>query len=145
MPVISRNALVMHSVEQMYVLINDVLSYPQFLPDCADSKLISSTDTEMQASLLVSKGGLKKWFSTKNTLVKNESVNMQLIDGPFKYLTGGWTLTPLSEDACKVELTLDYEFSNKMFDLAFGKVFNQLANTMVQAFIQRAKEVYAKS
>ncbi|MBL4774172.1 MAG: ubiquinone-binding protein, partial [Alcanivoracaceae bacterium] len=34
MPVISRSALVMHSVEEMFQLINDVVSYPQFLPDC---------------------------------------------------------------------------------------------------------------
>lgn len=143
MPVISRSALVMHSVEEMYCLINDVLAYPQFLPDCADSKIISATSNEMNASLLVSKGGLKKWFSTKNTLVENKSVTMALVDGPFKYLTGGWTLTALSDDACKVELNLDYEFSNKMFDIAFGRVFNHLTNNMVQAFIQRAKEVYA--
>ena len=67
---------------------------------------------------------------------------MNLVDGPFKQLVGGWQLIALSEDACKIELNLDYEFSNKMFDLAFGRVFNHLANNMVQAFTLRAKEVY---
>jgi ribosome-associated toxin RatA of RatAB toxin-antitoxin module len=132
----------MYSVEQMYNLINDVVSYPQFLPDCVDSKIVSKSDTAMTASLLVSKGGVKKWFTTENTLLSDSQVVMNLVDGPFKKLTGGWKLTSLSEEACKIELDLEYEFSSKIFDLAFGKVFNQLANNMVQAFTGRAKEVY---
>ncbi len=142
MPNISRSALVMHSVEVMYQLINDVLAYPKFLPDCSDSKIIAQDEQSMTAALLVSKGGLKKWFTTENTLVSNEQVQMSLVDGPFKQLVGGWKLKALSDEACKIELNLDYEFSNKMFDLAFGRVFNNLANNMVQAFTQRAKEVY---
>jgi len=142
MPNISRSALVMHSVEDMYHLINDVLAYPKFLPECSDSKIISQDEHGMTAAILVSKGGLKKWFTTENTLVTNQEVRMRLVDGPFKQLVGGWTLTALADDACKIELNLDYEFSNKMFDLAFGRVFNSLANNMVQAFTQRAKAVY---
>ncbi|WP_286235114.1 type II toxin-antitoxin system RatA family toxin [Thalassotalea sediminis] len=142
MPVISRNALVMFSTEQMFELINDVQAYPQFLPDCGDSKIIKQDANKMTASLLVSKGGLKKWFTTENTLVNNKEVSMSLLDGPFKYLTGKWQLIPLSEDACKVSLHLDYEFSSKVLDLAFGPVFNGIANSMVQAFTERAKQVY---
>jgi len=143
MPTISRSALVMHSVDEMYQLINDILSYPKFIPDCSDSKIINQDENSVTASLLVSKGGLKKWFTTKNTLVSNEQVQLQLVDGPFKQLTGCWNLQPLSDEACKISLELEYEFSSKVFDLAFGKVFNHLTNNMVQAFTQRAKEVYS--
>ncbi|MBA6223229.1 ubiquinone-binding protein [Colwellia sp. MB02u-18] len=142
MPNISRSALVMHSVEDMYFLINDVIAYPKFLPNCSDSKIVAQDEHSMTAAILVSKGGLKKWFTTQNILISNQEVKMSLVDGPFKSLVGGWQLKALSDDACKIELTLDYEFSNKMFDLAFGRVFNNLANNMVQAFTQRAKEVY---
>ena len=142
MPSISRSALVMYSVEQMFLLINDVIAYPQFLPDCSNSKIISEDDNSVTASLLVSKVGLKKWFTTKNTFISNQQVQLELVDGPFNRLHGRWLLTPLSDDACKVSLELDYEFSNKMFDLAFGRVFNSLTNNMVQAFTQRAKNVY---
>ena len=69
---------------------------------------------------------------------------VNLVDGPFKKLVGSWHLTALSEEACKVNLELEYEFSSKMFDLAFGRVFNSLVNNMVQAFTNRAKEVYGK-
>lgn len=142
MPSISRSALVMYSVDQMFQLINDVLAYPQFLPDCSDSKIICEDENSVTASLLVSKVGLKKWFTTKNTLISNQQVQLTLVDGPFSKLQGCWLLTPLSEEACKVSLELEYEFSNKMFDLAFGRVFNHLTNNMVQAFTQRAKDVY---
>jgi len=142
MPSLSRNALVMYSAEQMFQLINDVLAYPQFLPDCSNSKIISKDEVSVTASLLVSKAGLKKWFTTKNTLISNQQVRLELVDGPFSKLQGHWLLTPLSEDACKVSLELEYEFSNKIFDLAFGRVFNHLTNNMVQAFTQRAKDVY---
>jgi len=142
MPSINRSALVMYSVEQMFQLINDVLAYPQFLPDCSNSKIISEDENSVTASLLVTKAGLNKWFTTKNTHISNQQVKLELVDGPFNKLHGHWLLTELSEDACKVSLELEYEFSNKMFDLAFGRVFNHLTNHMVQAFTQRAKEVY---
>lgn len=142
MATIHRSALVMHNCQQMYQLINDVNAYPNFVPDCADSKIIEQTENSMTAALLVAKGGLKKWFTTKNTLTPSNKVELKLVDGPFKQLIGQWQLTELSEQACKVELRLDYEFSNKMIELAFGKVFTHLANNMVQAFINRAKEVY---
>ena len=142
MPAINRSALVMYSAEQMYQLINDVLAYPIFLPDCSNSKIISQDENSVTASLLVSKAGLKKWFTTKNTLVSNQQVTLELVDGPFNKLQGHWLLTPLSSEACKVSLELEYEFSNKMFDLAFGRIFNNLTNNMVQAFTQRAKHVY---
>ncbi len=142
MAIISRSALVMYSVEQMYQLINDILAYPQFLPNCSDSKIISQDENSVTAALLVSKGGLKKWFTTKNTLLSNDKIQLSLVDGPFKKLEGYWQFSELSEEACKISLDLDYEFSNKVFDIAFGRVFNHLTTNMVQAFTQRAKEVY---
>ncbi|TYK66478.1 type II toxin-antitoxin system RatA family toxin [Colwellia echini] len=142
MPTISRSALVMHSVDQMYQLINDIPSYPKFLPDCNDSKVISSDDESVTAALLVSKGGLSKWFTTKNTLISNEKIHLSLVDGPFKTLEGYWLLTPLSDDACKVSLELEYEFSSKLVSLAFGKVFGHFSNSLVKVFTQRAKEIY---
>jgi ribosome-associated toxin RatA of RatAB toxin-antitoxin module len=143
MPQISRSALVPYSVEQMYKLVNDVKSYPDFLPGCVGSRVLSSGNNEMTASVDVAKAGISKTFVTHNTLSDNKSISMQLVDGPFRKLMGGWHFTPLSEDACKVELHLDFEFTNKLIELAFGKVFKELAGNMVQAFTQRAREIYS--
>ncbi|EIC84389.1 type II toxin-antitoxin system RatA family toxin [Serratia sp. M24T3] len=143
MPHISRSALVPFSAEQMYSLVNDVDAYPKFLPGCTGSRVLDKTDNTMVAAVDVAKAGISKTFTTKNTLTSNQSIDMQLVDGPFRKLLGGWNFTPLSPEACKVELNLDFEFTNKLIELAFGKIFKELAGSMVQAFTQRAKEVYS--
>lgn len=143
MPQISQSALVPFSAEQMFQLVNDVYSYPDFLPGCTGSRVINASSNEMTAAVDVAKAGISKTFTTRNTLLENQSINMQLVDGPFRRLMGGWQFTSLSEQACKVELHLDFEFTNKLIELAFGKIFKELAGNMVQAFTQRAKEVYS--
>ncbi|AHJ76990.2 type II toxin-antitoxin system RatA family toxin [Kosakonia quasisacchari] len=142
MPQISRTALVPYSAEQMYKLVNDVKSYPQFLPGCTGSRVLESGPTQMTAAVDVSKAGISKTFTTRNTLDTNQSILMHLVDGPFKSLIGGWKFTPLSAEACRIEFQLDFEFTNKLIELAFGRIFKELAANMVQAFTHRAKEVY---
>lgn len=142
MPQISRTALVPYSAEQMYQLVNDVESYPQFLPGCSGSRVLDESDSQMMAAVDVSKAGISKTFTTRNILVSNKSIMMQLVDGPFRKLMGGWRFTPLGDDACRIEFQLDFEFTNKLIELAFGRIFKELASNMVQAFTLRAKEVY---
>lgn len=143
MPQINRSALVLFSVEQMYQLINDIDSYPDFLPGCIGSQVINPANNEMTAVVDVATAGICKTFITRNTLLDNQSINMQLVDGPFHKLIGGWQFTPLSAKACKVELHLDFEFANTLIELAFSRVFKELVGSMVQAFTQRAKQVYS--
>ena len=145
MPQISRTALVPYSAEQMYQLVNDVKSSPEFLPGCVGSRVLESSATQMTAAVEVSKAGISKTFTTRNTLVNNQSILMHLVDGPFKRLMGGWKFTPLTPEACRIEFQLDFEFTSKLIELAFGRVFKELAGSMVQAFTARAKEVYSAS
>ncbi|AXL61983.1 ubiquinone-binding protein [Klebsiella pneumoniae] len=145
MPQISRTALVPFSAEQMYQLVNDVKSYPDFLPGCTGSRVLELGPTQMTAAVDVSKAGISKTFTTRNTLTSNQSILMSLVDGPFKKLIGGWKFIPLSPEACKIEFHLDFEFTNKLIEMAFGRIFKELAANMVQAFTSRAKEVYSAS
>ncbi|PIJ52352.1 ubiquinone-binding protein [Erwinia sp. OLTSP20] len=140
---ISRSALVPYSAEQMYKLVNDISSYPQFLPGCTGSRVLDASARQMTAAVDVSKAGISKTFVTRNTLVDNQSIQMQLVEGPFRKLTGGWHFVSLSDEACKVELNLEFEFTNMLVELAFGRIFKELAGSMVQAFTQRAREVYS--
>ena len=142
MPQVNRSALVMFSAQQMYDLVNDVASYPQFLPGCVGARVVSHQDNVMVASVDVSKAGIKKTFTTRNTLLENQRVDMQLVVGPFKLLQGGWSFLALDDNACKVSLDLEFEFDNKLAELAFGKIFKELAGNMVAAFSERAKRVY---
>ena len=143
MPQISRTALVPFSAEQMYQLVNDVKSYPDFLPGCTGSRVLEFGPTQMTAAGDVSKAGISKTFTTRNTLTSNQSILMSLVDGPFKKLIVGWKFIPLSPEACKIEFHLDFEFTNKLIEMAFGRIFKELAANMVQAFTSRAKEVYS--
>ena len=142
MPQISRSALVPFSAKQMFELVNDVESYPAFLPGCSGTKILESSEQHMMASVDVSKAGIKKTFVTRNDLTDSSVIAMQLVDGPFRRLVGGWHFTELDAEACKVELKLDFEFTNGLVEAAFGKVFRDLTNNMVSAFTQRARDIY---
>jgi ribosome-associated toxin RatA of RatAB toxin-antitoxin module len=139
---ITRSALVAYSAESMFDLINDVRLYPQFIPGCAETKILHQDNDTMRASLLISKAGVKQWFTTHNTLKRGEFIKMDLVDGPFSRLSGGWTIKSLSQSGCKIELNLDFAFSSKIVEMAFGRVFNSIAANMVIAFTARAKQVY---
>lgn len=142
MPKVHRQALVMFSAKQMYDLVNDVSSYPKFVPDCLDVKVMSQTDTELKASVQIGKASIGKWFTTHNKMQADREVEINLVDGPFKRLTGLWQFIPLDEEACKVVLDLEFEFSSKLVEIAFGSIFNHMANNMVKAFTQRANVIY---
>ncbi|MBS3796283.1 MULTISPECIES: type II toxin-antitoxin system RatA family toxin [unclassified Pseudoalteromonas] len=145
MPQIEKSALVMYSSKEMFDLVNDVDAYPEFLPHCSDAKVFSKQHNHMRAGLEISKAGLKKWFTTENTLdAEHHTIALALVDGPFKHLHGHWQFKPLDEHACKVSLKLEFEFASKLVEMAFGRVFNEVAKNMVQAFTQRAKVVYGE-
>ncbi|MEH6575944.1 MAG: type II toxin-antitoxin system RatA family toxin [Amphritea sp.] len=139
---VDRSALVLHTAEQMFDLVNDVASYPQFLPWCSGSTIIESSDEVMQASLKVAKGGFKYSFTTRNDLTRPTEIRMSLVEGPFSSLSGVWTFKALSDEACKVSLSLQFGFSGKLTSFAMSKVFNQMAATMVDSFVSRADQVY---
>lgn len=139
---ISRSVLVPYSTEQMYQLVNDVDAYPQFLPGCTGSRILDADENHMTAAVDVAKAGFSKTFVTRNTLVNNQRIDMQLVEGPFRKLSGGWCFIAVGDDACNIKLSLDFEFTNTLIEMVFGGVFKELASSMVQAFTVRAKEVY---
>lgn len=142
MPTIYRQALMPYSCRQMFNVVNDVDNYSTFLPWCASSGIISQTDSSMDASILMQMGRLNHSFTTRNTLVEDSLIHIELLNGPFKRLIGDWKFVPLQDEACKVELTLDFEYSNKIIAMLIGPVFNKIANSLVDAFCQRAHQVY---
>lgn len=145
MTTIYKSALVPFSAARMYGLVNDVESYPDFLPWCSDGRLVSASAGEMCGEIEVSRMGVRQRFTTCNRLTENRRVDIGLRTGPFKRLDGFWLFTPLREDACKVELTLHFEFSGGLIDKAFGTVFNQIAASLVDAFCKRAGDLYGSS
>ena len=129
----------------MYRLVNDVGSYDQFLPWCRTSTVLSESEQEMQASIEMKKGILHKTFTTHNRLTPNEKIEIGLVNGPFRKLTGYWGFEPLKvENASKVVLELEFEFDSAMMSVAAAPIFTQIANSLVDAFVKRAVEVYGE-
>ena len=143
MTIISKSALVSYTPEQMYQLVDDIEAYPAFLPWCGDATILNRDNNTVEASLFIAHSGLNKTFSTRNSNFPYEKIEMRLLDGPFKHLEGVWIFEPLGDAACKVSLNLDFEFSSKIIGLTLGPIFNKIANSLVDAFIQRANSVYA--
>lgn len=142
---IKRSALVHYSPEEMYRLVNSVDDYPKFLPWCASSEVKSETETEMLASIEIAKGVLNKTFTTHNQLQKDKRIELRLVDGPFKKLTGYWQFDALkTANACKVNLELEFEFDSAMMSFAAKPIFTQIANSLVDSFCKRAVEVYGE-
>ena len=139
---VEKSALVKFSAQQMFDLVGDIERYPQFLPWCNGSRILKREGNVVEGEISISKGGFQKKFSTRNTLDYGKKMTVELLDGPFSHLSGEWNFLALREDASKITLDLDFEMSGILANLAFGAVFNQICNTMVSSFTQRAKEVY---
>ena len=139
---IQRSALVMHSAQNMYDLVNQVEHYPAFLPWCDGAEVIERTLVVQEARVRVSRRGVAASFITRNTMVPGQRIEITLKEGPFTELTGIWEFKPLMENACKVTLDLTFEMDNNLLKSAVGKVFEQAASTLVDSFCSRADNLY---
>lgn len=144
MTTISRSALVPYSPAQMFRLVDDIESYPQFLPWCRASRVLSRDIDEVRATIEIAYGALHKSFTTHNRLQQGKMIEIRLVDGPFKRLDGYWRFDELGQDGCKVSLDLDFELAPRLLNLTFGPVFSQIANSMIDAFSKRAEVVYGR-
>jgi len=128
----------------MYHLVNRIEDYPQFLPWCKSTHVLSRTPTEVTATIEISYSKLKKSFTTQNIMLADESIEMRLVKGPFKSLQGRWTFEALGDAGCKVVLNIEFEFSNALMRATLGPVFSKILNALVDSFTKRADEVYGK-
>lgn len=142
MPAIHRSALVPYSCEQMYALVNDIARYQEFIPYCTSSIVHTQNEDTIHATLALSAKGMKKSFSTLNRLKKNQMMEIELIDGPFKHLTGFWKFDDRGNNHSEVILDLEFELSSKMFAMMFGSIFQRVSHSLVDAFVNRAKDIY---
>jgi ribosome-associated toxin RatA of RatAB toxin-antitoxin module len=144
MQTINRSALVPFGADQMFRLVDDIAAYPQFLPWCKSSNEIERRENGVKASIEISKAGLHKTFTTDNINLKNECIEMKLVEGPFKHLQGFWRFQQFDDKACKVSLNIEFEFASKILDKTMGPIFGQICNTLVEAFVKRAQDLYGR-
>ena len=127
----------------MYELVNQVEEYPKFLSGCAHSEILSSSCNQLTASITMKLGFLKQSFTTRNTLIPGHSIQMQLVEGPFRHLEGIWVFEP-TENGCLVRLDMEFEFSNQLFNRVMGEPFYRMINSLVDTFVRRAKDCYER-
>lgn len=147
MRVVKRTALVSHTPEQMFALVEDFERYPEFLPWVSAAELLSRNGTEMLGELQMQRMGVTERFTTRNTLQAPHRLDMHLVEGPFKSLTGTWLFTSLADAqgvvrGTKVELHIRFEFKSAMLEMLFGKSFETSCGSLVDAFTQRARTLY---
>jgi ribosome-associated toxin RatA of RatAB toxin-antitoxin module len=138
---ISRSAIVEHKADEMYGLVDDIESYPGFLPWCAGATVHERTAQGVRATLTVGMRGLRHSFTTQNANRPGEAIDLRLLQGPFRRFAGAWRFKALSAHACSIEFTLEYELAGAMAKV-LEPVFHSMADTMVDAFTRRADEVY---
>ncbi len=142
MPTIQRELIVPYSATAMFNLVNDIETYPHFLPWCRHARILEQNQNHINATLVLAKGGLHKAFTTHNQLILNQSIGISLIDGPFKQLTGLWQFTALNETECHIHFDLQFEFSTKLISMMFGPLFQQATTTLIDSFQREAQKRY---
>jgi ribosome-associated toxin RatA of RatAB toxin-antitoxin module len=138
---ISRSAIVEHRAEEMYALVDDIESYPRFLPWCVAARVEERTATAVQATLTIGLRGLRTSFTTRNENRVGEAIDLRLVHGPFRRFAAGWRFRPLSAEACRIEFSLEYELAGPLAGM-LAPLFDRIADTMVDAFTRRAAAIY---
>jgi ribosome-associated toxin RatA of RatAB toxin-antitoxin module len=139
----TRTSLVARSPDVMYRLVDDIARYPEFVPGCSSAEVLERSETEVVARLLVRRGPLRTQFTTRNRLDPGRSVQMQLVEGPFKVLEGSWQFTPVASNGCRVDFKLRFQFSNALKSALFEPLFEETQAELVRAFVARAQSLPA--
>ena len=137
---VKRSALVSQPPAKLYALINDIESYPQFLPWCTHARVLSRSSEEIVATIGVRQGALQGEFTTRNTLTPERSIRMQLVSGPFRTFEGDWLLSPIEPHGCRVELALTFAFKSRLTGALFESLVEKTVGSLVDAFVKRARE-----
>ena len=137
---IKKHAIVLHSREKMFNLVDQVEDYPNFLTWCGKTEIVERTEKITKATILINYHNVKQSFTTENVKIFPTKMNINLIDGPFKKLKGEWNFIELEKDTCKIEFELHYEFSNYLLDKLISPVFNMIANTFIDNFVAKANK-----
>lgn len=139
---IERSALVPYSVQQMYALVDDIRQYPQFMQGCIAAEEISRTDDELVGKLTLGKAGMRYSFTTRNRLLPPEQMDMSLVEGPFRSFQATWHFKALTDSACKVSLTMHFDWAGGLLGVAMEKLFQHSANSLVDELVGRAHKLY---
>ncbi|MGH8189360.1 MAG: type II toxin-antitoxin system RatA family toxin [Steroidobacteraceae bacterium] len=139
---VTRSALVPYTPEQMFALVEDVESYPQFLPWVSAAEVIERSPQQVVGRLHMHRGGLRQTVTTRNALTPPREITLNLVAGPFKTLVGRWTFDPIGDRGTNVGLSIRFELASSMLNLLFARAFERNCSQLVDAFVARARALY---
>jgi len=142
MTVIHRSALLHYSAGQLYELVSNVEAYPEFMEGCVAVSILHREENLLEARLDLARAGIRHSFSTRNRMLAAREITLELIEGPFDYFTGRWDFRALGDTACKLSLDLEFAFRNSLIGAAAARLFDSVANNLVDAIGQRAVQLY---
>jgi coenzyme Q-binding protein COQ10 len=147
MPTHAEKRRMPYSAEQMYALIADVESYPEFLPWCAATRIRDRRPSEggevVDADLVISFKVFRESFGSRVTLRPGQRrIDVEYLEGPFRYLNNHWEFIPISESECEVDFFVDFEFRSRILQSVAGAVFHEAMRRIVHAFETRAEALY---
>ena len=141
---VNRSLILPYSSAEMYDLANNVAAYHEFLPWCSGSTVLERDEACTIARIDVSYKGMKSSFTTRNELTPNQQIYLSLVDGPFSALEGKWLFGPLDKVACRVSLVVEFSFSSRLIEKTMAPVFTQICGDLIDAFAERAEQVYGE-
>lgn len=144
MPTHAEKKVLPYAPEQMFDMVVDVERYPEFLPWCQECRIISRNDNVIMANLVVGYKLFREWFGSRVTFERPNSIRVEYINGPLRYLSNTWDFTEEPNGACLVDFYVDFEFKNPIFQKLMGVFFNEIVKRMVGAFEERAYQLYGK-
>lgn len=130
------------TADELYALVDDVPHYPEFVPGCSGATEERRSADEVEATLYLDKAGVVSSFSTRNSLEPGKRITMELLDGPFRLLEGSWRFRD-GERGCEVDLDIEYHFRNPLLGLLFDGAVESVTDDLVDAFVARARALYA--
>ena len=139
---VKKNVLVPFRREPRFELVDDVESYPKFLPWCGGARVLERSGDRKTARIDIDYHGVRAHFTTDNVNRPPDAIVITLNDGPFRHLHGEWRFVALGDIGCRIEFALAYEFATLLLDKVIGPVFGHIANTLIDAFVRRAEAVY---
>ncbi|HEX7250626.1 MAG TPA: type II toxin-antitoxin system RatA family toxin [Burkholderiales bacterium] len=141
---IARSAIVEHSAGELFALVEDIEAYPLFLPWCHEARVRERSAGRTVATLAVGLKGVRYEFSTENSNLPPEAIDMRLLEGPFRRFEAHWRFHALGPRAARIEYSMAYELAGGLVGRALAPVFDAIADTMVDAFKRRADQVHAR-
>ena len=135
-----------HRPDQMFDLVADVASYPEFLPWCVGARIRESRPDMVLADLMIGFKMVREKFTSKVLLDRAaQRIDVEYIDGPFKHLKNHWIFSDAPNGHCRIDFYLEFEFSSVVLQKLIGVLFHEAVRRMVGAFEARAKQLYAKN